>query len=149
MTPSPLKKTALFDEHVRLGGRMVDFGGWSLPVQYSGVMDEHQAVRNSVGIFDVSHMGEISVEGRDAESFLNFIFTNQVSKVGVGQAQYTAMCREDGGIIDDLVYYRRGPARFFVVVNASNTDKDFEWIASTLKNNRQRFPDVTVENESS
>ncbi|CAM6054222.1 unnamed protein product [Sphagnum tenellum] len=124
-----LKRTALYDEHVRLGGRLIDFGGWELPVQYSGVMDEHEACRNSVGLFDVSHMGEILVEGRqgdgDAEFFLNYLVTNDVRKLEVGQAQYTAMCEENGGIVDDLVIYRRGPDRFLVVVNASNTEKDF------------------------
>ncbi len=123
-----LKRTALFEEHQRLGGRLIDFGGWELPVQYTGVMDEHLACRQSAGLFDVSHMGEVHVEGPEAEKFLNYLVTNNVSKLAVGQAQYTAMCNEHGGIVDDLVIYRRAADRFLVVVNASNTDKDFSWI---------------------
>src|SRR5271154_2021781 len=98
-----LKRTALFEEHQRLGGRMVDFGGWELPVQYSGVMDEHLACRSSVGLFDVSHMGEVHVEGAAAEAYLNALVTNQVAKLSDKQAQYTVMCHESGGIVDDLV----------------------------------------------
>jgi aminomethyltransferase len=120
-----LKRTALFEEHQRLGGRLIDFGGWELPVQYSGVMDEHLACRSSAGLFDVSHMGEIHVEGADAEGYLNYLATNHVGKLSIGQAQYTVMCHENGGIVDDLVIYRRATDRFLVVVNASNTDKDF------------------------
>jgi aminomethyltransferase len=120
-----LKRTALFEEHQKLGGRLIDFGGWELPVQYSGLMDEHLACRSSAGLFDVSHMGEVHVEGAAAEAFLNFLVTNNVAKIAVGQAQYTAMCNEQGGIVDDLVIYRRAQDRFLVVVNASNTDKDF------------------------
>jgi len=120
-----LKRTALFEEHQRLGGRLIDFGGWELPVQYTGVLDEHTACRNACGLFDVSHMGEVHVEGPDAEKFLNFLVTNNVAKLSVGQAQYTAMCNQHGGIVDDLVIYRRAQDRFLVVVNASNTDKDF------------------------
>lgn len=123
-----LKRTALFEEHQRLGGRLIDFGGWELPVQYTGVMDEHLACRTTAGLFDVSHMGEVLVEGKDAEAFLNSLVTNNVSKLAVGQAQYTVMCHPTGGIVDDLVIYRRGPEKFFVVVNASNTDKDFAHI---------------------
>ena len=150
MSLPPPKHTALFDEHVRLGGRMVDFDGWSLPVQYAGggVLAEHLAVRNSVGLFDVSHMGEVTIDGRDSESFLNYLLTNQVGKVGVGQAQYSAMCQDDGGIVDDLVYYRRSPTRFLVVVNASNTDKDFAWMQSIAKREHTRFPDLTITNDS-
>src|SRR5271167_262 len=110
-----LKRTALFEEHQRLGGRMVDFGGWELPVQYSGVMDEHLACRHAAGLFDVSHMGEIHVEGPGAESFLNFLVTNDLSRVALGQAQYTVMCLENGGIVDDLIIYRRAKDRFLAV----------------------------------
>src|SRR2546422_404363 len=120
-----LKRTALFEEHQRLGGRLIDFGGWELPVQYSGVMDEHEACSSAVGLFDVSHMGEVHVEGADAEDFLNYLVSNNVAKIAVGQAQYTLMCNENGGIVDDLVIYRRAADKFLVVVNASNTDKDF------------------------
>jgi len=125
-----LKRTSLYEEHRLLGGRLIDFGGWELPVQYSGVMDEHEACRNAVGLFDVSHMGEVHVEGPEAENYLNYLVTNNVAKLAIGQAQYTTMCHPSGGIVDDLVIYRRGPQRFLVVVNASNTDKDFNHMKS-------------------
>lgn len=127
------KRTALYDEHVRLGGRIIDFGGWDLPVQYSGVMDEHLACRASVALFDVSHMGEVHVEGPEAETFLNYLVSNNVAKLAIGQAQYTLMCNERGGLVDDLVIYRRAKDRFLVVVNASNTDKDFAWMRSVFQ----------------
>lgn len=141
-----MKRTALYEEHVRLGGRLIDFGGWELPVQYAGVMEEHEACRRAAGLFDVSHMGEVLVEGKDAEAFLNFLVTNNVAKLAVGQAQYTVMCHESAGIVDDLVIYRRSQDRFLVVVNASNTDKDFSHILET----RKRFAgnDLSIRNES-
>jgi aminomethyltransferase len=123
-----MKRTALYEEHKALGGRLIDFGGWELPVQYSGVIDEHLACRNAAGLFDVSHMGEIFVEGEDAEKFLNHLLANDVTKCAVGQAQYSPLCNKEGGIVDDLIIYRRAPDRFLVVVNASNTDKDFDWM---------------------
>jgi aminomethyltransferase len=125
-------RTALFEEHVRLGGRMIDFGGWELPVQYSGVMEEHLACRKAAALFDVSHMGEVHVEGPDAEAFLNDLLTNDVSRVAVGQAQYSVMCNDEGGCVDDLIIYRRANDRFLVVVNASNDQKDFEWMRQAL-----------------
>jgi aminomethyltransferase len=140
-----LKRTALYEEHVRLGGRLIDFGGWELPVQYTGVIDEHLACRAACGLFDVSHMGEVHVEGRDAEKFLNWAVTNNVAKLADGQAQYTVLCHESGGIVDDLVIYRRARDRFLVVVNASNTDKDFAHITAL----RTLFDgDVRITNES-
>jgi aminomethyltransferase len=120
-----LKQTALVDEHKKLGGKMVDFGGWELPVQYSGVLNEHTAVRTACGIFDVSHMGEILVEGDGALEFVNYLVTNDVSTLALHQAQYSALCNSHGGIVDDLVIYRTGEKKYFLVVNASNTDKDF------------------------
>lgn len=123
-----LKRTALYEEHVRLGGRMVDFGGWELPVQYTGVMDEHTACRTACGLFDVSHMGEVHVEGPEAEAFLNYLVSNNVTKIAIGQAQYTLLCNEQGGLVDDLIIYRRATERYLVVVNASNTAKDFAWM---------------------
>src|SRR6478735_3728129 len=107
-----LKRTALFEEHQRLNGRLIDFGGWELPVQYTGVMDEHLACRQAAGLFDVSHMGEVHVEGRDSEAFLNYLVSNNVSKIAVGQAQYSVMCHPTGGIVDDLIVYRRAADRF-------------------------------------
>ncbi len=106
---------------------MVDFGGWDLPVQYSGIALEHHAVRTKAGIFDVSHMGEVTVEGPDAEAYLNYVITNDVTKIEPGQALYTVMCRQDGGIVDDLIVYKRSSSQFFICVNAANKDKDFSW----------------------
>src|SRR3954465_11105559 len=102
-----LKRTSLFEEHQRLGGGLIALGGGELPVQYAGVMDEHQACRTAAGLFDVSHMGEVHVEREDAEAYLNYLVTNNVAKLAIGQAQYTAMCHSTGGIVDDLVIFRR------------------------------------------
>ena len=125
---SDLKKTAFRDIHVAAGAKIVEFGGWDMPVQYkNGIVHEHHIVRQKVGVFDVSHMGEIEVKGKDAEAFLNRITTNDVTKLTVGKAQYSAMLYEDGGIVDDLIIYKL-PQYFMVVVNASNKDKDFEWM---------------------
>lgn len=123
-----MKRTALIEEHRKLGGRLIDFGGWELPVQYTGLMDEHLACRSAAGLFDVSHMGEVLVEGVDAEKFLYRLVSNDVSKIEIGMAQYSALCRPDGGIVDDLIVYRRAADRYLVCVNASNTEKDFEWM---------------------
>ena len=144
-----LKRTALYEEHVRAGGRMVDFGGWELPVQYSGVLDEHTTCRKAAGLFDVSHMGEVLVEGADAEAFLAELVTNDVGKLSIGQAQYTAMCFEQGGIVDDLIIYKRATDRFLVVVNASNTDKDFTHMQKVLASIQKTKPmKLTLENKS-
>ncbi|MDR3605881.1 MAG: glycine cleavage system aminomethyltransferase GcvT [Oligoflexia bacterium] len=143
-----LKRTALFEEHQKLNGRLIDFGGWELPVQYSGLMDEHVACRTAAGLFDVSHMGEVHVEGPDAEAFLNYLVTNNVAKIAVGQAQYSAMCNEHGGIVDDLVIYRRANDRFLVVVNASNTDKDFAHMQRVASGFGKPAGAFTLTNES-
>jgi aminomethyltransferase len=111
---------------------MIDFGGWELPVQYSSVMEEHLACRKAAALFDVSHMGEVHVEGPDAEAFLNDLLTNNVSKVAIGQAQYSVMCKDDGGCVDDLIIYRRAQDKFLVVVNASNDEKDFAWMREAI-----------------
>src|SRR4051812_41612102 len=148
MLTEKLKRTALFEEHQRLGGRLIDFGGWELPVQYTGVMDEHLACRSAVGLFDVSHMGEVHVEGSDAEAFLNHLVSNNVSKLSVGQAQYTVMCNPQGGIVDDLVIYRRAQDRFLVVVNASNTDKDYAHMQAIAAEFRKSHPAFKLSDES-
>ncbi len=123
-----LKRTPLHDEHVALGGKMVPFAGYEMPVQYpSGITAEHRAVRSAAGLFDVSHMGEFIVRGPQALELLQHVTVNDVSKIAVGQAQYSAMCRESGGVIDDLLVYRFAD-RFMVVVNASNHAKDLAWI---------------------
>ena len=122
------KKTPLYDEHVKLGGKIVDYAGWLLPVQYEGLVQEHEAVRNAVGLFDVSHMGEITIKGKDALAFVDYLMTNDITKVVDNQIVYTFMCRPTGVVVDDLLVYRFGPEEFYLVVNASNTDKDYDWI---------------------
>jgi glycine cleavage system T protein (aminomethyltransferase) len=127
------KKTPLYDEHVRLGGNVVDYAGWYLPIQYEGLVPEHEAVRNKVGLFDVSHMGEITIKGKDALAFVDYLMTNDISKVVDNQIVYTFMCQPDGGVVDDLLVYRLGQEDFYLVVNASNTDKDYKWILDQKK----------------
>jgi aminomethyltransferase len=123
-----LQRTPLHDRHVALGARMVPFAGWEMPVQYEGVMREHRAVRTNAGAFDVSHMGEIEVEGPRALELLQGLLSNDLDRLGPGDAQYTLLTNERGGIIDDLIAYRLGEFRFLLVVNASNRAADFRWI---------------------
>ena len=127
-----MKQTPLYEQHVKLGGRIIDFGGWALPVQYTGIVEEHEHVRTAAGLFDVSHMGEITVKGRDAESFIQHLVTNDISKAVDGQAVYSPMCYPDGGVVDDLLVYRLGAEDYLLVVNAANTDKDYAWICEHL-----------------
>ncbi len=128
-----MRRTPLYEKHVSAGGRFVDFGGWELPVHYTGIQAEHRAVRGRAGLFDVSHMGEIDVRGDDAVAALDRLVTNDLSAVADGQACYTAMCYPDGGIVDDLVVYRFSRQRVFICCNASNRAKDFEWIGEHLQ----------------
>ncbi len=144
-----MKATALIEEHKRLGAKLIDFGGWEMPVQYTGLADEHLACRSAAGLFDVSHMGEFHVSGAGSAKFLDYLLSNSVSAVSVGQAQYSLLCNEAGGLVDDLVIYRRGADDFLVVVNASNTDKDFAHFCKILDSRRAEFPAVRVSNESS
>ena len=123
-----LRRTPLHDRHVAAGGRLVPFAGWELPVQFAGVREEHLTVRQHAGVFDVSHMGEVEVRGPDAEAFLQRVFSNDVSKLAVGGAQYSVLCREDGGVLDDLFTYRLGAERYLTVTNASNHEKDLAWL---------------------
>jgi len=123
-----LQQTPLHDRHVALGARMVPFAGWEMPVQYEGVIQEHRAVRTDAGVFDVSHMGEIEVEGPQARELLQSLLSNDLDKLDPGQAQYTLLTNEGGGIIDDLIAYRLEACRYLLVVNASNRDADFRWI---------------------
>jgi aminomethyltransferase len=129
-----LKRTPLNGVHRALGAKMVDFGGWDMPVQYSGIVDEHNTVRNSVGLFDVSHMGEIEIEGPEAIDFTDFVTTNAVRKMKDGQAHYSGLLYEHGGFVDDILVHRVSSTRFFLCVNASNQEKDFEHIR-----NQNRF----------
>ena len=133
MTEEPmtgkLRRTPLYEEHLALGARMVPFAGWEMPVQYSGIIDEHRAVRQSAGIFDVSHMGEFRVFGFGAFDTLERLFTNELERISdVGQAQYTLMLADDGGVIDDLIVYHSGDLEYLIVANAANRDTDFAWI---------------------
>src|SRR5262245_22672433 len=123
----PLKRTPLFERHVALGARIVPFAGFEMPVQYSGIVDEHNAVRTAAGLFDISHMGEIEVKGSDALAFLQHIATQDVATIAEGQSNYALLCRPDGGIVDDIFIYHL-PDGYMVVVNASNTEKDFVWM---------------------
>jgi aminomethyltransferase len=132
-TPSlTLKRTALHAVHKALGARMVEFGGWEMPVEYSGIIQEHLAVRTCAGVFDVSHMGEIEVRGPQALELLQYVTANDVSQLQIGQAQYSALMYPQGSAVDDCLVHRLGGDHYFLCVNASNTDKDFDWI---LKNN--------------
>lgn len=131
MSSQNIKKTPLNEAHRALGGKMVDFGGWDMPVQYkAGVIEEHMATRTRSGLFDVSHMGEIWVEGEDAIAFVNRITTNDVTKLVDGQAHYSALTNEEGGVVDDLLVYRFDQDKLLLVVNAGTTDKDWAWITS-------------------
>jgi aminomethyltransferase len=128
------RKTALYDTHVRYGGRIVPFAGWLLPVQYgTGVIAEHMAVRTGCGLFDVSHMGEILCEGPTALENLNWLLTNDFSNMYAGRVRYSPMCNEQGGVVDDLLVYKMGDDRYFIVVNAANKDKDFLWMEGHQK----------------
>ncbi|WFA07613.1 glycine cleavage system aminomethyltransferase GcvT [Tissierella sp. Yu-01] len=137
------KKTPLYDKHVELGGNVVEYAGWALPVQYEGLIPEHEAVRNAVGLFDVSHMGEIIIKGKDALAFVDYLMTNDITTIVDNQVIYTLMCYPHGGVVDDLLVYRFNNEYFYLVVNASNVDKDYEWII----NHKGEF-DVEVENIS-
>jgi len=122
-----LKRTPLHDAHVKSGARMVPFGGWEMPVQYAGIVEEHRAVRAAVGCFDVSHMGEFEVDGPQALTALQRLTTNDVGALEIGQVQYSVLCYPDGGIVDDLTLYRLASDRYMITVNASNIDKDWRW----------------------
>ncbi|WP_226527291.1 glycine cleavage system aminomethyltransferase GcvT [Metabacillus niabensis] len=128
MKTTLLKRTPLFDIYKNYGAKVIDFGGWALPVQFSGILEEHQAVRTKAGLFDVSHMGEVLIEGKDAESFINTLVTNDITKLHINQAQYTAMCYPDGGTVDDLLVYKLKNEKFLLVINASNIEKDVNWM---------------------
>ncbi len=142
-----LKRTPLYEEHVKLGGKLIPFAGYEMPVQYpEGVSKEHQAVRESAGLFDVSHMGEFIVSGARAEAFVNHVVANDVSRLVTGQALYSVMCKDEGGIIDDLLIYKFAD-RFRLVVNAANIEKDWEWIQSRLAK-YEHAADVEMRNES-
>lgn len=136
-----MKKTGFNIIHKKLGAKLVEFAGYEMPIQYEGIIAEHKAVRDSVGVFDVSHMGEVEVRGKDALAFLQKITTNDVSKLEVGDVQYSAMCYKDGGIVDDLLVYRCHDY-YMLVINASNIEKDFKWMEEN------KFGDIQLKNVS-
>src|SRR5690606_30133646 len=132
---SGLKETPLASVHRALGARMIEFAGWHMPVQYTGIVAEHQAVRSSAGLFDLSHMGELWITGPDALANVQFLTTNDASRLKPGMAQYTFLTNEAGGIVDDLILYCTAPNEYLLVVNAANTEKDRTWITERLKGN--------------
>ena len=137
------KRTCLYDKHVALGALMSPFGGFDMPIQYKDITTEHEAVRQHVGVFDVSHMGEVLISGSDAERYVNHIFTNNVVGMPNGKILYGMMCYEDGGVVDDLLVYKMADDRFFLVINAANIDKDWAWIQEQAKGY-----DVVLEHQS-
>lgn len=128
-----LKRTSLYGAHQKLGGKLIEFGGWEMPVQYTSIMDEHQAVRTAAGIFDISHMGEVTVSGAGAVPFLNRVLTNDIRKLTPGQGQYTLMCNERGGVIDDLYAYCLSQDVYFLIINASRIEVDVAWLQEQAK----------------
>ncbi len=146
-----LKRTPLYAAHQKLGGKLIEFGGWEMPVQYTSITDEHLAVRTAAGIFDISHMGEVFVGGAGAEAFLNSVLTNDVRKLAVGLGQYTLMCNERGGVIDDLYAYRMNATDFLLIINASRIEEDVAWLEKQnagrcdLKNLSDQFGAVAVQ----
>lgn len=150
-----LKRTPLYNEHKKLDARLIDFGGFEMPVQYKGIKQEHTAVREHAGLFDVSHMGEFFVSGPAALDIIQKVTINDASKLVPGKAQYTAMCYEDGGIVDDLLVYKLDENEYMLVVNASNIEKDFEWISShnsmgaTIENRSDDFALIALQGPKS
>src|SRR5207302_3409151 len=143
-TAASLKRTPLYEQHRAMGARLVEFSGWEMPVQYSSILEEHEAVRTRAGLFDVSHMGEFKVEGTGALPFLQYLVPNDVSRLSIGQALYTQLCLPDGNTIDDLIIYHLSDEHYMLVVNAGNIEKDFAWVEKQSKN----FKDVNVVNQS-
>src|ERR1035437_3341686 len=152
MSAAPaLRSTPLNSIHRALGARMVDFGGCDMPVESSGIIDEHNAVRNAVGVFDVSHMGEIEIRGREAAKLTDYVTTNAVPKLKLGQAHYSGLLYEHGGFVDDILVHKVADDHYFLCVNASNQDKDFEHIAAqnhfdaVVENNGDRYAQIAIQ----
>ncbi|MGC8885578.1 MAG: glycine cleavage system aminomethyltransferase GcvT [Verrucomicrobiia bacterium] len=133
INPKQLKRTPLYQKHIELGAKLVDFAGWEMPVQYTTLLDEHLAVRSNVGIFDISHMGQLIVSGKESMQFLNYALTNDVSKLSPGEAQYSLMCNKKGGVIDDLYVYCLKKNRYLIIVNASRTETDISHLFQVLE----------------
>ena len=145
MSEQSLKRTCLHQEHVKRNAKMVPFGGWEMPVQYSSIVEEHKAVRTKAGLFDVSHMGEFEISGSNAAVFTQYLTANDVSRLGIGRGQYSLFLNEHGGVIDDIIVYRIGQETYLIVVNASNIDKDWDHVSQLAKS----FDPVTIQNRSS
>lgn len=137
------KKTALYETHKELGGNVVDYAGWELPIEYEGLVHEHEAVRNAAGLFDVSHMGEVFISGKDANKFVQYLITNDINSIGVGQVIYTFGCNEKGGVVDDFLVYKLAEDNYLLVVNGANVDKDVKW----FNDNSEGF-DVKIEDKT-
>ena len=129
-----MKKTSLYNQHIELKAKMVDFGGFNMPIQYEGISYEHLNVRSNVGMFDVSHMGEFFVDGDESLEFLNYVCSNNIKKIEINKAQYNCLINENGGIIDDLIVYRCDEKEYMLVVNAANIEKDWNWLSFQIKN---------------
>src|SRR5438876_9881981 len=140
-----MQRTSLFTQHQQSGGKLVDFAGWEMPIQYGGVLEECQAVRTAVGLFDVSHMGRVTVAGRDSLAFLQQVTTNNAAKLAVGDGHYSMVCNPAGGIKDDIFVYRLGDARFLLCVDASNRDKIVSWLFQTAPQGDVRLSDESDE----
>lgn len=155
MTSDSVQSTPLCDKHIALGAKMVPFAGWNMPVQYSGIMDEHKTVRRACGVFDISHMGQFLVTGEGSQVWLNSVFTNNLAKLVDGMGQYSMMLNEKGGVIDDLIIYRRAHEDFFVVVNASMIDVDYAWLMErkpegiSLINKSEEYVGVAIQGPTS
>lgn len=138
-----LKKTPLYEEHIKLGAKVVGFGGYLMPVQYTNIIEEHVNTRTNAGLFDISHMGEFEISGKDSFRFIQWLVTNDISKLEVGKGLYTPMCYENGTIVDDLFVYMLAPEKFLLVVNAANSDKDFSWVRKVSEGFEVEFKDVS------
>lgn len=139
------KRTALYDIHKKYNGHLIDFAGFELPLYYEGIAKEHEAVRNNAGIFDVSHMGEVTVKGDDAEKYIQNLVTNDVTKIIDGSVMYTLMCYEDGGVVDDLLVYKYSNRDYLLVINASNIEKDYNWMKDHVKDNKVKLNNISEE----
>ena len=137
------KRTPLYEVHLKLGARIIDFAGWMMPVQYESIIKEHETVRNNAGIFDISHMGEFLLEGKDVFDFLQFIMTNDLNLLEIGKSQYSVMCYENGTVVDDSIYYMESKNRFRTIVNASNIDIDFHWLNEHIGNYNVKISDIS------
>jgi len=143
-----LKRTSLFAAHQKLGGKLIEFGGWEMPVQYTSIMDEHQAVRTAAGMFDISHMGEVTVSGADSAAFLNWVLTNDIRKLNAGLGQYTLMCNERGGVIDDLYAYQLSTGVYLLIINAGRIPEDTAWLQARAAEFQSQGRELQLTNAS-